>query len=153
MTLHEILRKAGFSEKESDVYRALLNNESLVASEIAEQAGLNRSTTYVILETLLARGIISSSDAGAIRSFGPADPKQLIAYFERASTHYKELATATRSSIESFKKTPTKRSSEESTYGAALSSLGGLRSTGKQNTKPLNKALTKSLGKTVLGRP
>lgn len=138
MTLQDILKKAGFSEKEVDVYRVLISNKPMVASDVARAAGLNRSTTYVILETLLSRGIVKASDASAVRLFGPANPKDLVAYFERASSHYKELASATRSSLPSLTtlaRSAGKKQSVESTYGAALASLGSLRGTKGQRER------------------
>ena len=55
----EKLQELGLSEKEARVYLALFELGPSVVSGLAKKAGINRSTTYVILETLAKRGLVS----------------------------------------------------------------------------------------------
>ncbi|MFB6225205.1 MAG: helix-turn-helix domain-containing protein, partial [Candidatus Paceibacteria bacterium] len=49
------LRNLGFSEKESRVYVASLQIGSAPMQKIAASAGVNRATTYVLVESLMHR--------------------------------------------------------------------------------------------------
>ena len=54
------LKELGFSEKESEVYLAMLELGPAAVQDIAKKAGVNRSTTYVMIESLKRRGLIST---------------------------------------------------------------------------------------------
>ena len=88
MDSKQLLKKAGFSEKEIDVYLALLAQGQAVASDIAEQASINRSTTYVILDALAKRGLVETINRGGVAMFTAGPPENLVKYFERASDHF-----------------------------------------------------------------
>ncbi len=57
----EGLKNLGFSEKEANVYIALLELGKGTVSEIAHKAGINRTTGYDILSTLANKGLVSIS--------------------------------------------------------------------------------------------
>jgi len=59
--LIKTLEDAGFSTKEAKVYLTLLDLGVGTVSEISRHAGLNRSSTYVVLESLKRRGFIGES--------------------------------------------------------------------------------------------
>lgn len=73
----ETLLKLGLSEKEAKVYLAALELGSAPASKIAQKSGLNRPTTYVILEKLSNQGLVTSYDKGKVQFFTAEDPEQL----------------------------------------------------------------------------
>lgn len=50
------LKQLGFSDKEAKVYMASLELGPDTAQEIAKKAGVNRTTTYVIIEKLIKKG-------------------------------------------------------------------------------------------------
>jgi sugar-specific transcriptional regulator TrmB len=54
--MKEKLEKLGFSSKEADVYISLLELGSAIVSDVAKKAGINRSTAYVLLESLAKKG-------------------------------------------------------------------------------------------------
>lgn len=132
MEFKELLRKAGFSEKEANVYLALLTGGPSGATEIAERACINRSTTYVVLDALSKRGLVSSG-GGSVAAFSAGAPNDLVGYFKRAASHFRDLAAETESLIPSLKKAVKDRqASATNTYGSALSSLGSLHMNAKR---------------------
>ncbi|MFH1621347.1 MAG: helix-turn-helix domain-containing protein [Patescibacteria group bacterium] len=56
----ERLLELGLSEKEAEVYLAMLELGPSIVQAIAKKAQVNRTTTYVLLESLKQRGLISS---------------------------------------------------------------------------------------------
>lgn len=56
--LLETLKNIGLSEKEARVYLALVKFDSATVSDIAEEAGIKRPTTYVILDELRHKGLV-----------------------------------------------------------------------------------------------
>lgn len=84
----EELKKIGMSEKEAIVYIQLVRFIMLPASVISGKAGINRTTTYDIIETLTKKGLISSIKKDGITYFKALDPKELINYLERNKREY-----------------------------------------------------------------
>jgi len=79
----ELLKKAGFDEKETKVYLAALELRSAPASTIAQKAGIVRSTCYGILEELVKKGLASKTEkAGGILKFNVENPELLKSYIE-----------------------------------------------------------------------
>lgn len=59
MLLIEGLKKLGLSELEAKAYLALIERNTMTASEIAKISNLNRTTTYDILNNLMEEGLCS----------------------------------------------------------------------------------------------
>lgn len=59
MDILRILEGQGLSEKEANVYMALLQYEEALPSVIAKKAGVKRPTCYVVLEQLQKKGLVS----------------------------------------------------------------------------------------------
>ena len=84
------LKKIGLSENEAKVYLATLELGSSTAQQIAQKAELKRPTTYVQLETLMKRGLVTSFEKGPSTSPGQGktmlraeDPEHLKPIFEK----------------------------------------------------------------------
>ncbi len=77
--LIQTLEHVGLSDKESKVYLASLKLGGAAIQEIAEEAGVNRSTTHVIMLGLIERGLASSFTKGKKRYFAVESPEQLKA--------------------------------------------------------------------------
>jgi sugar-specific transcriptional regulator TrmB len=92
MTLEELFKKAGFSEKGGEVYQALLKLGSSIVSDVAKKAGINRSTTYVILDALSKRGLVSITERRGVKVYNPISPEQLVRYLKNTANQYNELA-------------------------------------------------------------
>ena len=71
------LAEYGLSEKESDVYLAMLELGPASVQEIAKKSGVNRATTYVMIESLKRRGLMSTFDKGKKTMFVAESPERL----------------------------------------------------------------------------
>ena len=93
--LKSILQKIGLSDKDAEVYLACLELGTQPASVIARKAGLKRPTTYLILEGLLKRGLVSEYTGSNVKYFTGVSPEYLLNYIEKQrrelSVHQREL--------------------------------------------------------------
>ncbi len=81
--LIEQLQTLGFSQKEAQVYLASLELGEATTQDIANHARVSRPTTYLILETLLGRGLMSTwDDGGGRRLYRAASPEKLTMLIE-----------------------------------------------------------------------
>lgn len=79
----EALRQAGFSEKETQTYLALLQAGAAKAGLLAKKTGLNRTTIYDILDGLVKRGVVSRYSKGSQTYFNASEPERLLTYLDR----------------------------------------------------------------------
>lgn len=93
--LKSLLQKIGLSDKDSEVYIACLELGTQPASIIAKKAGLKRPTTYLILEGLLKRGLVSEYTGSSVKYFTAVSPEYLLNYVEKQkrelTSHQREL--------------------------------------------------------------
>lgn len=73
----------GLSEKEAKAYLALLELEKAGVQEISNIANLNRSSTYVTLESLKKKGLVSVSSDKNIREYVPTPPEAVLRIAEK----------------------------------------------------------------------
>ena len=86
------LTEAGLSEKEAKVYIALLELELATAFEIAKHSGLNRSTTYVILESLKKKGLAGTSpDNPKVVQYFASSPDSLLHSVRSRAKHEQDV--------------------------------------------------------------
>jgi HTH-type transcriptional regulator, sugar sensing transcriptional regulator len=85
------LEKLGFSTKEADVYLALLELGSAIVSDVAKRSGINRSTAYILLESLVEKGFVSISEKNNVKLFSVTPPERLIQYLQDAVKKQTEL--------------------------------------------------------------
>lgn len=71
------IEELGLSNKEARVYVANLTLGASSVQNIADQAGIKRVTTYVILESLIGLGLVSQSMKGKKTYFFAEDPTNL----------------------------------------------------------------------------
>jgi HTH-type transcriptional regulator, sugar sensing transcriptional regulator len=67
----------GLSEKESKVYLAALELGAETAQNLAKKAGINRPTTYVIIDSLKKRGLMSEVETGKKTHYLAETPERL----------------------------------------------------------------------------
>lgn len=81
------LAKLGFSDKEAKVYLASLEIGPSPVQKISQKAGVKRATTYVMIQSLMDRGLMSSYEKGKKTFFAAEKPSRLnnIIENERAS--------------------------------------------------------------------
>lgn len=75
--LENDLQKIGLTEKEAKVYLASLELGETSVQKIAQKSKVNRATTYVVLEQLMEKGIVSSIEKGKKRFFVATGPYAL----------------------------------------------------------------------------
>lgn len=71
------LKKVGLEEKEAKVYVATLELGPSPVQKISVRAGVPRATTYLVLEDLKARGLITTFEKGKKTFFAAEPPQQL----------------------------------------------------------------------------
>jgi len=77
------LQKIGLNENEAKVYLASLKMGPATAQQIAAKALVSRPNTYIMIESLSKKGIMSSHYRGKKRYFTAGDPKQLLYVIEQ----------------------------------------------------------------------
>lgn len=75
------LMHLGLAEKEAKVYLTSLELGKSTVQKIAEKSNVNRATTYVIIETLLKKGLMSSYTEGKKQFFFAESPDKLSFLF------------------------------------------------------------------------
>ncbi len=75
--LDQQLRKIGLSDKEAKVYLAALELGKATVQEIAVKANVNRTTTYVAIEGLTEKELMSEYLENHKRFFIAEDPSKL----------------------------------------------------------------------------
>lgn len=137
--MKDLLKKSGLSDKEAGVYETLLSLGSSRVSAIAKKAHINRSTTYVILDSLAARGLVSMAEKRGARMFSAMSPR-LIEELEKKAKQFSELARAVKKSVPKIKSAVVAETSKpkvqlfngsegvKTVYEDALSSLETIRS-------------------------
>lgn len=87
------IEELGLSNKEARVYVANLMLGPSSVQNIADQAGIKRVTTYVILESLIGLGLVSQSMKGKKTYFNAEDPSNLSRLLNKREQELKEQKT------------------------------------------------------------
>lgn len=80
------LRSFGFSEKEVDVYIALLELGRGTVSEISRKAGINRTTGYDILSSLSTKGVVNVSGKEPKQEYVAESPTSITEYLKKIAS-------------------------------------------------------------------
>ncbi len=75
--LKAALGDLGLSPKEADVYISMLELGPASVQDVSKRAGVNRSTTYVMIEGLKRLGLVSTFEKGKKILFVPESPERL----------------------------------------------------------------------------
>jgi len=75
--LIEDLGKIGLNEKESKIYLALLELDEANIGKIAKKSGIKRTTVYDVLDSLMKKGLVSSSKKNKKSLYLAESPKKL----------------------------------------------------------------------------
>lgn len=81
--INTLLQKIGLSDKDANIYLACLELGTQPASVIAKKAGLKRPTTYLILEGLAKRGLVSEYTGSNVKYFTAVSPEFLLNFVEK----------------------------------------------------------------------
>ena len=90
--LEKYLEEIGLSEKESQIYLALLAVDSESIQDLAKRTGINRTTVYPVLETLEKKGLLSEVQKGKKVEYVAAPPERLETFVERQKVVLEERA-------------------------------------------------------------
>ena len=90
-TLIHIFKQIGLTDKEAKVYLGCIEKGSSPVSHIAESAGINRVTTYSILEKLIQKGLVSFYSKKKLKFFTAADPEIVVEEFEKRAKQLKSV--------------------------------------------------------------
>lgn len=77
------LQSFGFSEKEAEVYIAILELGKGTVSQISRKAGINRTTGYDILNSLAEKRVINISGKEPKQEYAAESPKAISEYLKR----------------------------------------------------------------------
>ena len=78
MEIAEVLEKIGLNEKEAKVYLALLELGTASAYGIAPKANLKRPITYIVLESLMQKGLVTRVPQVRKALYVAEDPNKLL---------------------------------------------------------------------------
>jgi len=73
--MNDVLAELGLQEKEINLYKLLLKKDLLTAAEIAKELEESRTNTYMLLDDLVAIGLVIEDEIQPVKRFGAADPK------------------------------------------------------------------------------
>lgn len=77
------LQEIGLSEKEAQIYLALLQVDKDSIQDIAKKTNINRTTVYPVLESLNKKGLVSEVPDGKKTLYQAAAPERLETFVER----------------------------------------------------------------------
>ncbi|MBP6060758.1 MAG: hypothetical protein KA515_02005 [Candidatus Pacebacteria bacterium] len=90
--IEELLKNSGFLEKEISIYLAILELGRGTVAEISRKAGINRSTGYVILDSLTSKGLVRVSGKEPKQEYVAESPDKLNIYMNEQAEKHKCLA-------------------------------------------------------------
>ncbi len=76
------LKQLGLTDKETAVYLASLELGPASVQDISHKSKVNRATTYVMIESLSARGLMSTFTKGKKKFYSPESPERLLSIIE-----------------------------------------------------------------------
>lgn len=91
-SIRPLLKRIGLDEREIEVYLALLPMKIGRASAIAKAAKQSRSHTYLVLQSLEARGLVSQVERGSVLHFVAEPPQRLVTYVRGREEELKQTA-------------------------------------------------------------
>jgi len=101
--LEEQLKKFGLSEKEAKTYITLLVLGESSAADVAKESGVNRSSAYVVLETLEKKGLVKALNTDSKQTFKAAPPDKLAEIADENLRKQEEIAKTVKNIIPDLK--------------------------------------------------
>ncbi|MDB4992515.1 MAG: transcriptional regulator TrmB [Parcubacteria group bacterium] len=92
--MRNFLAKYGLNEKEIDVYLACLQLGEASVLTLSKRAGTKRPTTYLILDSLMAKGLVDSFKTKQGITYHPLHPKKLLTQLTNLQSEYEEILPA-----------------------------------------------------------
>ncbi len=89
--LHSFLSKYGLNDKEINVYFACLQLGEGSVLSISKRAGTKRPTTYLILDSLVAKGLVDAFKTKQGVTYHPLHPKKIVTQLTTLQQEYEEV--------------------------------------------------------------
>lgn len=86
------LQQIGLSEKEAEVYVALLKYDNASVGELSQKTKVNRTTIYPVLESLSKKGLVSEVQVDKKTHYQAEPPERLETYVQRQKVVLEENA-------------------------------------------------------------
>ena len=86
------LEYAGLSEKESDIYLMLLKTNALSAIDVSRKTSLKKSIVYIILESLVKKGLVREVTVGKRINYEAESPDILRVFMQDKRNRFEEEA-------------------------------------------------------------
>ncbi len=122
------LQSVGLSEKQARVYVAALFLGPSAVQKIAEQAEINRATTYVILDELAAMGLVSESTEGKKTVFVAEPPQSIERYLDAQNKQISDKQDELKNILPSLKEVSRSSDGVETPVVRFYKGIEGLRS-------------------------
>lgn len=100
MNLEQKLQNHGLSDKEARLYVAALRVGSATITELVRQTSLKRATAYLIIEDLIAKGLMRRTKLGKRLYYEAQHPSVLQAHLEEKKSALEKLLPALSSLME-----------------------------------------------------
>ncbi len=101
--MRDLLKKLGFSEKETDVYLGAFKLGSGSISSLAKQSKIKRPTVYVVLEKLSKMNLIKLETKNKKQVFSVENPHQLLEIIKQRKEKLSEKAQKLKNALPEFK--------------------------------------------------
>lgn len=92
MELYQQLKQLGLEEKEAKIYLASLELGPDTAQNIARKASIKRPTTYVILEELIKKGLISITPKQKTTLYVAENPKKILTGLKQKERIFEKIS-------------------------------------------------------------
>ena len=89
--IRSFLLKYGLNQKEIDVYLACLQLGEASVLTLSKRAGTKRPSTYLILESLVAKGLVDTLRTKQGITYHPLHPKKLMTQLNNLQTEYEDV--------------------------------------------------------------
>lgn len=103
----DTLKKLGFSQKEIDIYLALLQHGKMTPAEVAKITRINRPTVYSVIKDLVKLGIVSEDLGGASRVVSARPVADLTILINREEKLLETKKILVKNAIAELTKVPT----------------------------------------------
>jgi len=91
MDIHKSLEKIGFSTNEIKVYLYLVDYGQSKAGRIAKGTGIQRSSAYGAINSLVYKGLIAYATVGKVKIFQATSPNRLLEYIKEQEEIIKDV--------------------------------------------------------------
>lgn len=89
--IRSFLLKYGLNQKEIDVYLACLQLGEASVLTLSKRAGTKRPSTYLILESLVSKGLVDAMKTKQGIAYHPLHPKKLMTQLNNLQAEYEEV--------------------------------------------------------------